>query len=106
MPSSLRRLTGSAVIVEAQAATVADLIDRLEARFPGFRERVCEPDGVVKRHMRVFVNGADVRDLNDVQTALAPDDDVLFAAAMAGGMGVRSADPVLWTEEAARGRRG
>lgn len=85
IPSSLRRLTGSAAIIEEPAATAGELIARLDDRFPGFGERICEPDGHLKRHINIFVNGVNVRDQQGMQTALGPDDEVLIAPAMAGG---------------------
>ncbi len=85
IPSSLRRLTGSASLAEEQAATLGELMTRLDARFPGFREKLCEPDGQLKRHINVFVNGVSVRELHGIDTALTAGDDVLIAPAMAGG---------------------
>lgn len=85
LPSSLRKLTGGAAVVEASAATVGELMDHLEAGFPGCKERLCEPDGQAKRFIRIFVNGADVRDLQGMQTPLAAGDEVIIAPAMAGG---------------------
>ena len=84
IPSSLRRLTGAAT-VEETAATAGDLVARLDTRFPGFSERLCEPDGQLKRHINIFVNGVNVRDLQGMATALAAGDEVLIAPAMAGG---------------------
>jgi molybdopterin synthase sulfur carrier subunit len=84
IPSSLRRLTGAAA-VEETAATTGELVTRLDARFPGFAGRICEPDGQLKRHINIFVNGVNVRDLQMMDTALAAGDEVLIAPAMAGG---------------------
>ncbi len=85
IPSSLRRLTGSAAVIEETAATVGELIARLDARFPGFGARICEPDGQLKRHINIFINGVNLRDRQGMQTALGADDEVLIAPAMAGG---------------------
>lgn len=85
LPFSLRRLAGGATTISDSAATVSELLGRLDERFPGFAARVCEPDGDIKRHMRIFVNGRDVRDLEGLATRLSAGDDVVIAAAMAGG---------------------
>lgn len=85
IPSSFRKLTGGGAAVEESAATVSGLIDRLEERFPGFKDRLCEPDGQIKRHINIFVNGTNMRDLQGMQTALSASDEVLISPAMAGG---------------------
>ena len=89
IPSSLRRLTGAAVVEEI-AATTGELVTCLDARFPGLSERVCEPDGQLKRHINIFVNGVNVRDLQGMDTVLAAGDEVLIAPAMAGGEALHS----------------
>ncbi len=85
LPSSLRKLTGGKAVVEQSAATVGALFEALEADFPGFKDRLCEPDGRLKRHINVFVNGKDIRSVQDMQTPLAEGDEVIIAPAIAGG---------------------
>lgn len=45
--------------LELEAATVGDAIDQLDARWPGLRDRLCEPGGhgELRPHIRVFVDG-------------------------------------------------
>ena len=43
--------------LEIEAATVGELLDRLEERWPGFRDRVCEPGAELRRHIHVYVDG-------------------------------------------------
>ena len=49
-PGSVRRL-------ELQAGTVAEMIDGLDARWPGMRDRLCDSTPAVRRHINVFVDG-------------------------------------------------
>ncbi len=85
LPTSLRRLTGGVAVVSESATTVAELIDRLDARYPGMAAKICGPDGDVLRHIRVFVNGTEIRELAGRATPLTESDNVVIAAAMAGG---------------------
>jgi len=85
IPSSWRKLTNGAAAVEESAATVAELIDRLDVRFPGLAGKMCEPDGQLKRFINVFVSGKDIRNLQGVQTPLQDGDEVVIAPAMARG---------------------
>ena len=49
VPTPLRKYTGGAGGVEAQGATVAALVDDLERRYPGLKERICDESGQVRR---------------------------------------------------------
>lgn len=85
VPTPLRKLTGGKSKVAVAASTVAELIDRMEAESPGFRERVLDSDGEIKRFINVFVNGADVRTLQGKATPVKDNDEVSIIPAMAGG---------------------
>ena len=86
IPTPLRRFTDGEAKVSARGATVAQLLDDLGERFPGLRERICEPDGSIRRFVNVFVNGDNVRDGAGEGTALSPGDEVGIIPAMAGGV--------------------
>jgi molybdopterin synthase sulfur carrier subunit len=67
--------------VEIEAATVADAIDGLEQRWPGLRDRLCEPGRGLRRHINVYVD----RERADLDTALEPRSRVDILAAISGG---------------------
>ncbi len=85
IPTPLRRFTEGQAKVAAQGATVAELLADLGERYPGLRERICEPDGSIRRFVNVFVNGDNVRDGPGEATPLKPGDEVGIIPAMAGG---------------------
>jgi sulfur-carrier protein len=85
IPTPLRKYTGGAGGVEAQGATVAALVDDLERRHPGIKERICDEQGQVRRFVNIFVNGEDIRFLAHLDTALKPNDEVSIVPAIAGG---------------------
>jgi molybdopterin synthase sulfur carrier subunit len=87
VPTPLRKLTGGKSKVAVAATTVAEMIDRMESDYPGFRERVLETDGEIKRFINVFVNGVDVRTLQGKITLVKDNDEVAIIPAMAGGRG-------------------
>ena len=43
--------------IELQAATVGELLDRLEQQWPGFRDRLCVPGPALRPHIHVYVDG-------------------------------------------------
>lgn len=85
IPTPLRRFTGGEGRVAASGETVSELLDALEAQYPGLSERVREDHGEIRRFVNVFVNGVNVRDQNGAATALNAGDEVGIIPAMAGG---------------------
>lgn len=85
VPTPLRKVTNGQSKVQLNGANVADLIERAETQYPGFRERVLDNDGQVKRFINVFVNGVDIRTLQGKATPVKDGDEVSVIPAMAGG---------------------
>ncbi|MBO9306144.1 ubiquitin-like small modifier protein 1 [Thermomicrobium sp.] len=85
IPAPLRRFTEDRAAVQVEAKTVAEALAKLDELYPGIRERICEPDGRVRRFVSIFVNGKDIRSLQGVETLLADGDEVGIIPAMAGG---------------------
>ena len=68
--------------VEAVGETLGDLLNDLDARFPGIRFRMIDEQDRVRKHIRVFINGEQARDLaQDVR----PADQVCIVQALSGG---------------------
>lgn len=82
VPSQLRDYTGGHAQVEAHGATLAELLADLERRYPGMRFRVIDEQDRIRRHIRIFVNRGQVRDLGG---ALGENDEVVIAGALSGG---------------------
>lgn len=85
IPTLLRRLTENADAVEVQAATVRDILDRLDERYPGFRARVCEETGELRRFINIYVDGEDVRFLDNLSTSVPERAEISIVPAIAGG---------------------
>ena len=85
IPAPLRPLTGDQELVSLEGATLGDVVQNLEASYPGMRERLCEEDGELRRFVNVFVNGEDVRFLSGLASELAEGDEVSIVPAVAGG---------------------
>ena len=85
IPTPIRRLTGGKSKVQVQATTVSELITHAEKEYPGFRDRVIDADGKVKRFINIFVNGEEIRTLKGAATPVKDNDEVSIIPAMAGG---------------------
>jgi molybdopterin synthase sulfur carrier subunit len=67
--------------VEVEALTVADALARLDERWPGLRDRLCEPGPVLRPHIRVFVD----RRPAQLDTPVAAGQRVDVLTAISGG---------------------
>jgi len=67
--------------LDVDAATVVEAIDRLEARWPGLRDRLCEPGPVLRPHIHVYVDSKRA----GLETPLEPAARVDIIAAITGG---------------------
>jgi sulfur-carrier protein len=82
LPRSLLALFPSAERrVSMRGATVAELVDGLEARWPGMRDRLCEPGPVIREHINLFVDGEPA----DIKASVADTSVVHVIPAVAGG---------------------
>ena len=84
IPTILRTYTAGAKAVSAEGDTLARLIDDLESRHPGLRERLVE-EGRLRRFVNVYLNDEDVRFLGGLETEVADGDSVTVLPAVAGG---------------------
>jgi molybdopterin converting factor small subunit len=82
IPTPLRSYTAQQPVVELEANDLVELFAQLDERFPGIRFRVIDERRQIRKHMKVFVNDESVRDLD---TKLAPTDEVTIMQALSGG---------------------
>jgi len=86
VPTPLRKFTNGADEVSAQGSTVRALVEDLEQKFPGIKERICDETGKIRRFVNVYVNGDDIRFLQNLETALKEGDHISIVPAIAGGI--------------------
>jgi molybdopterin converting factor small subunit len=68
-------------VMKIEAETVGDVMNALEARWPGMRDRLCDTTPAIRRHINVFVEGKRAR----LDTRLGPGADVYILTAVSGG---------------------
>ena len=85
IPTPLQRFTQNQSEVQAEGATVIEVIDHLEKTFPGVRERLCDDQGSIRRFINVYVNDEDIRFMDGEKTDIQDGDEVSIIPAIAGG---------------------
>ncbi|RLJ70929.1 molybdopterin synthase subunit MoaD [Hydrogenivirga caldilitoris] len=85
VPTPLRRLTDGQGEVEVEAKTVREAVEKLEELYPGFKERILDENGELRRFVNLYLNDEDIRFLKGVDTELKDGDVLSIVPAIAGG---------------------
>ncbi len=84
IPTPLRTLTGGADEVNATGANVGEILEELEKRYPGMRDRLLDEKGV-RRFVNIYVGDEDIRFLDGLKTEVKGGDQIAIIPAIAGG---------------------
>ena len=85
IPGPLRRLSEGEVTVDVEAEDLASAIDALDARYPGFRDRLLDEKGDLRQFVNVYLNDEDVRLGSGLGEKVEQDDEISIIPAVAGG---------------------
>lgn len=80
-PALLKLFPSAAPRVEVSASTVGEMIDQLNDRWPGMRDRLCDSTPRIRRHINVFVGGERAA----LETPLASNTEVFILTSISGG---------------------
>ena len=84
IPTPLRTLTGGEDQVQVPGATLREVIETLEKKHPGIRDRLLDDKGV-RRFVNIYVGNDDVRFADGLATATPEGSSVSVIPAVAGG---------------------
>ncbi len=86
IPTPLRPLAGGKAEVTVEGAdTIEDLITKLDEAHGGFKDRMCDEDGELRRFINIYVRGEDIRFMDGLATSLSDGDEVSIVPAVSGG---------------------
>lgn len=85
IPTPLQKLVGDKAEVQAEGATLRDVIANLAAQNEEIKGRLLDDAGELRRFVNVYVNEEDVRFLQKLDTPLKDGDEVSIVPAIAGG---------------------
>jgi molybdopterin synthase sulfur carrier subunit len=85
VPAPLRTYCGGAAELSIPAHTVRSALESLERSQAALYRNICDETGTLRRHLNVFVNADNVRDLDGVDTSLRTGDVVTILPAVSGG---------------------
>ena len=85
IPTILRTYTGGESEVTAEGATLAEVLDDLDASYAGIKGRILDDNGELRRFVNVYVGNDDVRFLDNLQTPTPDGAQISVIPAVAGG---------------------
>lgn len=85
IPTAFRRFTDGQPRVDCAAATVADALAQLTAKFPELTKHVRDESGQIRQFLNVYLNDEDIRFLGGESCAIHDGDRVLLVPSIAGG---------------------
>lgn len=85
IPTPLQKFTNDEASVALEANSIDALIQALDGRYPGIKNRLCDENGKLRRFLNLYVNSEDIRFLDNQNTVLSDGDEVSIVPAVAGG---------------------
>jgi MoaD family protein len=82
--SVLQRVVG-AKSVQVDGSTVAELLENVNSKYPGFKDQITMADGSLHRFVNIYINDEDIRYLQSLETPVKEGDVLSILPALAGG---------------------
>ena len=80
----LQRVVGGKS-VQSDGRTVGEVLEQVNAQYPGFKEQITASDGALHRFVNIYINDEDIRYLQQLETPVEEGDVVSILPALAGG---------------------
>ena len=85
IPSALRAFVDRKSEIEAEGATVGEALAHVAAQYPDLKHQIYEDDTKLRGFVNVFVDGTNIKKLNELETPVAAGATVMIVPAIAGG---------------------
>ena len=85
IPTPLRGFVGGHESLVIEGTSVSESINNLELQHPGFKQRICDQQGELRKFINIFLNDEDIRYLDGLATPVKSGDTLSIIPAVAGG---------------------
>ena len=86
IPTPLRSVTGGLDKANVNEGSMKDIVQGLEEQFPGIKARLCDDEGNLRSFVNVYVNGEDIRFMDNMDSTIKSGDEISIVPAVAGGL--------------------
>ena len=83
--AALQRFFPNLQEVEISGATVAEVLEGIETKFPGINNYILDERGSVRHHMNIFLKGELIEDEITLQDKVTEQDEIIIFQALSGG---------------------
>jgi len=85
VPSFPKKVVKGLKSVPAEGETIEEVLDNIESRYPGFKEKIIDEKGEMRQFVNLYLNDEDIRTLQGLKTKLKDGDIITILPAVAGG---------------------
>ena len=85
IPTALKQYADDTETIEFDGQKVSDLLEQLTSNYPNLKAHLLDDNGALRNFVNVFVNEDNIRDQQNMDTAVADGDEVVIVPAIAGG---------------------
>jgi len=71
--------------VPVQGSTVSEIIADLVKRYPAIQNHITDKNGELRRHINLFLNENNIKDLNGLETSVQENDRIILLPSISGG---------------------
>ena len=88
IPASLQRFTDGKDELIFDPKNVVELIELIATKYPEFKEKLCTQNNQINNYFNLYVDGEDIRFLDNLNTSLVNKKELIIVAAVAGGFAI------------------
>lgn len=82
---ALKRFYPDLADIQVEGGTVAEILQEVEARYPGLTDYLIEEQGALRKHVNIFVAGVMVSDRKSLSDKIAGHEEIHIMQALSGG---------------------
>lgn len=85
IPALMKFYVDDQTEVPLHGATVADVLSDLVIRYPSIKTHILDKNGDLRRYVNLFINEANIQDLDGVNTCVQENDKIILLPSISGG---------------------
>jgi molybdopterin/thiamine biosynthesis adenylyltransferase/molybdopterin converting factor small subunit len=85
IPTPFRKMTGNQSYVQAEGATVGEVLDHLGQEYPSLKHMIYDAQEEIPGHINIYINNTEIHTLQGKLTPVTEGDEMAVIPAIAGG---------------------
>lgn len=85
VPALMKYYVNNQAEVELYGSTISEVLADLISRYPPIRTHIMESNGNLRRHINLFINDANIKDLDGLHSAVRENDRIILLPSISGG---------------------